>query len=223
MSLEMIAGRRRVRLAATGLSLLMATSLMGGCSSITSALGLERSSPDEFAVVPRAPLEQPPDFNLRPPAPGSPRPQELERERRSSTSVFGASQSAPGVLGQGPLRGNPATQVSRQSAGEILMLQQAGAEQSDPDIRAIVDREQPGVVVGDRNFLDRLMFWKGPEAAAAPAAGSGAAATPAPAAAPATPPAAKPAEPPPAAKPAEERSFWDRLKFWKKDEEKPAN
>lgn len=221
MSLEMIAGRRLVRMAATGLSLLMATSLLGGCGSITSALGLERSSPDEFAVVPRAPLEQPPDFNLRPPAPGSPRPQELERERRSSTSVFGASQSAPGVLGQGPLRGNPATQVSRQSAGEILVLQQAGAEQADPDIRAIVDREQPGVVVGDRDFLDRLMFWKGEETAA-PAAASAAAATPAPAPAAAPAPTAKPAEAP-AAKPEEERSFWDRLKFWKKDEEKPAN
>lgn len=212
MSLEMIAGRK-VRLAATGLSLLMATSLLGGCGSITSALGLERSSPDEFAVVPRAPLEQPPDFNLRPPAPGSPRPQELERERRSSTSVFGAAQSAPGVLGQGPLRGNPATPVSRQSAGEILVLQQSGAEQADPDIRAIVDREQPGVVVGDRSFLDRLMFWKGEEAPAA-------AATPAPAPAP-PPAAAKPAAPKPpeapAAKPEEERSFWDRLKFWKKD------
>ena len=38
------------------------------------ALGMGKRSPDEFAVVKRAPLIVPPDFDLRPPEPGAPRP-----------------------------------------------------------------------------------------------------------------------------------------------------
>jgi hypothetical protein len=130
-----------------GLCLLLSASMLGGCESVANALGLSRSSPDEFQVVPRAPLEQPPDYNLRPPAPGSPRPQELQREQSASSTVFGGA-SGVGAAAAG------------QSAGEQLLLQQAGADQAERDIRAIVDRENPGVVVGDRSFLDRLMFWQ---------------------------------------------------------------
>ncbi|HUN51459.1 MAG TPA: DUF3035 domain-containing protein, partial [Candidatus Sulfotelmatobacter sp.] len=43
-----------------------------GCDSIKATLGLEKSGPDEFAVVTKAPLTLPPDYALRPPAPGAP-------------------------------------------------------------------------------------------------------------------------------------------------------
>ena len=49
-----------------------------GCGGMQSALGLGKSPPDEFAVVTKAPLVVPPDFSLRPPRPGAPRPQELQ-------------------------------------------------------------------------------------------------------------------------------------------------
>ena len=45
--------------------------LIAGCSDLKKSIGLERSSPDEFAVESRAPLTMPPDFNLRPPQPGA--------------------------------------------------------------------------------------------------------------------------------------------------------
>lgn len=140
----------KVRRIAAPVSLVLAVGLLSGCESIGSALGITRSTPDEFRVVSRAPLEVPPDFNLRPPQPGSPRPQELERDNRVTASVFGAS---GGLI-------DPRTS-GRQTPGESSFLTAAGADGANPDIRAIVDRENPGVVVGDRSFLDRLMFWKG--------------------------------------------------------------
>ena len=50
--------------------------LLLGCTDLKRSIGLEKTSPDEFAVESRAPLEMPPDFDLRPPQPGAPRPQE---------------------------------------------------------------------------------------------------------------------------------------------------
>ncbi|MCH1556317.1 MAG: DUF3035 domain-containing protein, partial [Pseudomonadales bacterium] len=51
--------------------LTLAALTLSACGDSTKrALGLSRTSPDEFSVVPRAPLSQPPDFNLRPPRPG---------------------------------------------------------------------------------------------------------------------------------------------------------
>ena len=45
---------------------------LSGCSSIRDLAGLQKKSPDEFAVTTKAPLVIPPDFNLRPPMPGAP-------------------------------------------------------------------------------------------------------------------------------------------------------
>ena len=53
---------------------------LGGCQSASKALGMNRVTPDEFRVVTKAPLIVPPDFSLRPPGPGEPRPAELQPE-----------------------------------------------------------------------------------------------------------------------------------------------
>jgi len=50
---------------------------LAGCQSAAAALGMTKVVPDEFRVVTKAPLTVPPDYSLRPPAPGEPRPQEL--------------------------------------------------------------------------------------------------------------------------------------------------
>jgi hypothetical protein len=49
---------------------------IGGCArgTVQDALGMGKRAPDEFAVVKRAPLIVPPDYDLRPPDPGAPRP-----------------------------------------------------------------------------------------------------------------------------------------------------
>ena len=53
---------------------LAGSAILAGCSSNGSGGG--SNAPDEFRVVRKAPLTIPPDYNLRPPAPGEARPQE---------------------------------------------------------------------------------------------------------------------------------------------------
>ncbi|MBJ7417308.1 MAG: DUF3035 domain-containing protein [Niveispirillum sp.] len=140
---------KQVRKAAVpAITVLMMGGMLSGCGLFGG-----HDAPDEFMVVSRAPLEVPPDFSLRPPQPGSPRPQEMERDTRSQSSVFGASGAGSAALVDP--RTNP-----KQTSGEGALLAQAGADGASPDIRAIVDRENPGVVVGSPTFLDKLMFWK---------------------------------------------------------------
>ena len=56
---------------------LAAALLAGGCEDTKEALGLSgKKAPDEFAVYAHAPLSLPPDYALRPPAPGAKRPQD---------------------------------------------------------------------------------------------------------------------------------------------------
>ncbi|MDE1148467.1 MAG: DUF3035 domain-containing protein [Azospirillaceae bacterium] len=139
----------RLVLAVAGLAALT------GCDSMSALFGGARSTPDEFRVLARAPLEVPPDFNLRPPQPGSPRPQELVKETRATGTVFGAATTEATAV---------ASATANQSKGEAALVAKAGADQADPQIRQLVDKEWPGVVVGDRSFLDSLMFWKGDSA-----------------------------------------------------------
>src|SRR6201992_876895 len=72
--------------------------LLGGCATgdLTRTFGLTRDSPDEYTVTTRAPLSMPPDYNLRPPRPGAPRPQEQsERDQAAAALVPQLALSAP--------------------------------------------------------------------------------------------------------------------------------
>ena len=80
-------------LALSAAAILAAT--LGGCSSLRSTFGVERGGPDEFTVVRHAPLTLPPDYNLRPPQPGVPRPQEGTTQSQARSAVGG---SFPGVV-----------------------------------------------------------------------------------------------------------------------------
>src|SRR5260370_36340469 len=70
--------------------------LISGCSDLKKAIGLERTSPDEFAVESRAPLTMPPDFNLRPPQPGATRPQEKSSDQQARQAIEQAGPREPG-------------------------------------------------------------------------------------------------------------------------------
>ena len=57
----------------TALSVIAILSVgLAACDSARETLGLNKRAPDEFAVVPRAPLVLPPNYDLRPPEPGAP-------------------------------------------------------------------------------------------------------------------------------------------------------
>lgn len=98
------------------------------CSGTKEKLGLEKTVPDEFAVVRRAPLALPPGYELRPPQPGAPRPQEQSPNERARQVVFGEQQE------QEPKK-------TSNDAAEDIFLNQAGATKVDPDIRQKVDAE----------------------------------------------------------------------------------
>lgn len=157
---------------------------LSACSGVQKQLGLERVSPDEFAVVSRAPLSLPPDVNLRPPQPGAARPQEGTMTDAAAASLF-EGRPAPSEIqvedpaGSRPFppregdvvdRGGlvaiaPSGTVERavsQSYGERAILRAAGADQALPNIRQIVNAESTELASANESFTDRILFWRDP-------------------------------------------------------------
>ena len=91
---QLRSGRRA--LLAWGVLCSTAVSLLPGCTDMKRAIGLERTSPDEFAVESRAPLTMPPDFELRPPQPGAARPQEKSSGQQARQVIEQAGRGEPG-------------------------------------------------------------------------------------------------------------------------------
>ncbi len=152
----------RARYILTAFGLLALPALAGGCSNTTKeALGLTKRSPDEFEVVTNAPLSMPPDYNLRPPAPGSPRPQEGTARDQAQQVVF----SSPG--GGGAPSKLPEIGIgeasSAQSAGEASLLQSAGVTGVDPNIRQVVDSETSEDEENSKQLIDSIVFWRKPD------------------------------------------------------------
>jgi hypothetical protein len=115
---------------------------LSGCQSTAQALGMTKVVPDEFRVVTKAPLTVPPDYSLRPPAPGQPRPQELQPESAARTALLGARAS------------------EQRSEGEKLLAAKAGGDKADPLVRYVVDDEFGEIAHKDPSFADRVLFWK---------------------------------------------------------------
>lgn len=115
---------------------------LAGCQSTAHALGMDKITPDEFRVVARAPLVVPPDYALRPPAPGEPRPQELQPESAARAALLGQRAA-----------------VDRSEA-ERLLSTRAGGDHADPLIRYTVDDEFGDIAHKDRGFADFVMFWR---------------------------------------------------------------
>ncbi len=121
---------------------LMGLAALSGCQSASHALGLAKVTPDEFRVVSKAPLTLPPDYALRPPAPGEPRPQELEPQSAARAALIGQREAEV------------------RSDGEKLLVAKAGGDKADPLIRYVVDDEFGAIAHKDKSFADWVMFWK---------------------------------------------------------------
>ena len=138
---------------------------VAGCSSTKEMLGLTKRSPDEFQVVSRAPLSMPPDYSLRPPTPGAPRPQEGTTTQQAENIVTGYSKDRSTTTlqpDQIPSIGE-GTQMTTESAGESAFLQSASLTGVDPNIRKLVDQETAEDQDASQTFLDDLIFWRAPE------------------------------------------------------------
>ncbi|HEY1721372.1 MAG TPA: DUF3035 domain-containing protein [Magnetospirillaceae bacterium] len=135
---------------------MLALPFLTGCGEDTKReLGWEKTPPDEFEVTTRAPLSQPPDYDLRPPAPGAARPQEAATDRAKKvliSSVGGSTANDKASSGNSALDGL--------SAGEGALIKKAGAENATSAIRKQVDEETTALVEEGNSFTDDILFWQ---------------------------------------------------------------
>lgn len=135
---------------------------LGGCSEAQKAFGLSKNPPDEFQVVSRAPLSLPPNYNLVPPAPGAPRPQEGTTRDQARNAVFGMQNGQVASVSPELAAGDPNGVSPDASPGEQALLQSAGAVGVNPGIRQEVNAETQAATAADQQFIDRLIFWRKP-------------------------------------------------------------
>ena len=134
---------------ALGFVCLAGTSLLPGCTDLKRTIGLETTSPDEFAVESRAPLTMPPDFELRPPQPGAVRPQEKSSGQQARQVI---EQAGPGEPGK--------------QAPDFRLRR---AEDGLPDIGAPSGQTpDPNAIVSEKSMSSKLLDYQGTSGAAAP-------------------------------------------------------
>jgi Protein of unknown function (DUF3035) len=118
-------------------ALLLGATLLSGCSDFKQIIGMDPTMPDEFAVESRAPLTIPPDFNLRPPEPGAPRPQEESSEKQAEQIM---EQAGPGIPGK-----------------QAADLRLRSAENGLPNIGGNSQAPDPTGMVGSQSLSNKLL------------------------------------------------------------------
>jgi hypothetical protein len=123
-----------------------------GCDTIRDAAGLSKAAPDEFAVLTKAPLVIPPDYNLMPPRPGAAPVNQTDPSEAAQTALFGndAATIASNITGN-------------YSDGEKMLLAQAGIQNADPQIRIKLQSDRKAMIGADDTFTNEVLFWKGPK------------------------------------------------------------
>lgn len=139
---------RRLALIRALVTLLAVAGVAGlaGCGGVGNSLGFGKQSPDEFAVVRNAPLTLPPDYSLRPPRPGAPRPQEEPLRAQAESSIFGQEGGS---------------QTRPESEGEYAFLREADALETNPEIRRVINEEFTIFAQEGEGFFESLLFWQG--------------------------------------------------------------
>lgn len=127
---------------------------LSACDRAREELGLNRQSPDEFAVLKRAPLTLPPSYDLRPPRAGA--------LSNAESALDAQSQARRVLLGQNATNTTQETALQA-STGTQILLDQAGATNTQSDIRGILDRESSVLSTTDQTVAERLLFWTGDE------------------------------------------------------------
>jgi Protein of unknown function (DUF3035) len=115
-----------------------ASLLLSGCTDFRRIVGMDRVGPDEFAVESRAPLTIPPEYDLRPPQPGAPRPQEGTAADKARKVIDTAGPGEPGKQATSGLRipaggaagSGPQPDTSQQVGDQSLASKLLGANDS---------------------------------------------------------------------------------------------
>src|ERR1700743_133826 len=105
---------------------------LAGCDSLRRDAGLTKKSPDAFAGGTKGPLIIPPNFNLQPPAPGAPPLNQQDPTSSAQTALFAGDDTAMAAQN---LQGS-------YSPAERMLLATAGAQNSDPTIRAELQADE---------------------------------------------------------------------------------
>ncbi len=121
--------------------ILAAGAALLAASACSSSGNSGPATPDEFRVVTKPPLSTPPNYSLRPPAPGTTTPAEVEGS--GSVAAFGS------VIG------------ANASPAERALVAAAGANAVNPAVRAQVDYEETRAIRKPTSVADRVMFWRG--------------------------------------------------------------
>jgi hypothetical protein len=131
---------------------------LSGCTATMNALGMGKHPPDEFVVVTHPPLQLPAEYNLVPPQPGAPRPQEESAAQLAEAAVVGTGAQAEGTDTASSTQVLPSGPVT---AGEEAFLQNAGVAKADPKIRQLVDTEAQAESDAIKNNLyNKILFWQ---------------------------------------------------------------
>ncbi len=133
-------------------ALLIATGFgVAGCSigtkgkgTLRETLGLDKNAPDEFAVVTKAPLVVPPNYDLRPPQKGAAPLSRVDPRLAARESVFGGA-------------GSKARGASR---GESALLDEIGTASADPNIRRRLNTENQSLAEKDKKLTSKVLFWQ---------------------------------------------------------------
>jgi hypothetical protein len=126
------------------------TVVLMGCQTIRDATGMSKEGPDEFAVVTKAPLIIPPEYNLRPPRDGAPPTNQVQPTDAAQSALFDtqdpavAAKMVPGDY----------------SDAEKVLLATAGAVNPDPSIRQQIASDGRSMEAADDNFTKQVLFWQ---------------------------------------------------------------
>lgn len=107
----------------------------GSSSGLNETLGITATSPDEFLIIARKPLEIPASFDLPRPQPGAPSRVELDPFSDAHLALFRRPE---------PVRLASSTQ------GEQVLLDGADADADNSIIRTVISDEDP--FTGERQF-----------------------------------------------------------------------
>jgi hypothetical protein len=137
----------RMRNLLRGCVLLGAAVSLMSCDSIRDAAGLNKSPPDEFAVVTKAPLIIPPDYNLHPPKPGAPPLNQVAPTTAAQEALYSDDPNAIA----GAISGD-------YSQAEKLLLANSGGATADPSIRRTIAADNTKAEDTNPSLTDKLLF-----------------------------------------------------------------
>ena len=123
--------------------------VLSSCESAKKIVSGKKQAPDEFVIYSQPPLSLPPNFKLRPPAPGT-----------SAGLAITPGMEAKAALSGKKNKANDIAKVkSTNTPGTFAILKKTGALTSDPSIRDVVNQETTILSREDKRFVDRLIFW----------------------------------------------------------------